>query len=361
MLAPSAYDALHALDEVLLDVFGVAIRKDDLKPLSRPGFDQIVRLLLRRLLAAVEAPEARVLQLQIDALDTKWTTLSERQRDSVIRHAVSRVTGVHGNVVPKVRSILRTTGREIVLGTKQVNRERHGLEITPSFHAADTTVIDHAAASQAFFLRDEYGRREQALSALARQVVARSLESGFDNDAIGRALQEALTAAGAKRTDAYWTMIASVFAGRARTWGTLSSFTEAGIDEYEIEATLDEQTCDVCRFMHGRTFTTSAGVASFEQVAAAGDPGAVVDLMPFCGVGVAPEGGRALFFGRGEDRALLATVVESGFGKRDAVGTYAEGIRRAAMESAGLICPFHPRCRCLPVPTGLSTGPVPAA
>lgn len=361
MRAPSAFEALDALDEVLLGVFGVEVRKQERNPLTRPGFDQILRLLLSQLLAAAAAPESRALKHHLEVLDVQWTTLSTRQRDAVLQRAFSKMAGTSGKVVPQVRSILETAGRSIVVGTKRFVGHHHGFEITPSLHAVDRAVIDHAASSQAHFIRDEYGRREQALSDLARRVVARGLESGLDNDAIGGALQSALTAAGVKRADAYWTMIASVFAGRARTWGTLSSFTEAGIEEYAIEAALDEQTCDVCRFMHGQAFTTAAGVASFAQVAAAEDPAAVVDLMPFCGVGVAPDGGRALLVGRGEDRSLLASVVESGVGKRDAVGAYAGAMSRKGMESTGLTCPFHPRCRCIPVPTGLSRASILAA
>lgn len=48
--------------------------------------------------------------------------------------------------------------------------------------------------------------------------------------------------------------MASSFIGQGRSFAQVSSYAEAGVRRYRIEAVLDEANTQVCRFFHGKTF-----------------------------------------------------------------------------------------------------------
>nr|WP_228559855.1 MULTISPECIES: hypothetical protein [unclassified Myxococcus] len=52
----------------------------------------------------------------------------------------------------------------------------------------------------------------------------------------------------------YWEVVASSFIGPGRPFAQMSSYAEAGVRRYRIEAVLDEANTQVCRFLHGKTF-----------------------------------------------------------------------------------------------------------
>lgn len=348
----NADDALEALDDVLLDVFGrrSTIQKADLDPTDRGGFDEILRIFVRQLIAAVKGPEAAALQRVQQGLDVDWAKLSEEGREHVIRRAMAVVGGLQGSVTPKVRGVLEAVGRDVILGTKKFGRERYGIEITPTFHAVDKLVVKHAAESQALFIRNEYGRREVAYSAIARKVVSRGLEDGLDRYDIAKDLSAALVGTSAQRSDGYYRMLASVFATRARTYSTLDGFTEAGIEITLWSSVLDEETTDICRFMDGQQFSTSAALEKFHRVAASEDPEVVRDIQPFVSKGK-DDDGEYLYVKSGEKRVVLTRIDESAVGKRDERGSFSRSMSAAALTNRGVCAPpAHPHCRSLLIP-----------
>lgn len=68
---------------------------------------------------------------------------------------------------------------------------------------------------------------------------------------------------------------------RARMNATVNSFIEAEIEEYEIIATEDGRTCDICRSMHGRVFKTSKAKQFTDQFNALDTPEDVKTQLPW--------------------------------------------------------------------------------
>jgi len=68
---------------------------------------------------------------------------------------------------------------------------------------------------------------------------------------------------------------------RARMNATVNSFIEAEIEEYEIIATEDGRTCDICRSMHGRVFKTSKAKQFTDQFNALDTPDDVKTQLPW--------------------------------------------------------------------------------
>jgi hypothetical protein len=355
-----------AAGEILLDVFGVHVGAGDAilrkaaplpNPLTKPGFVSIVRETAGAMLKVAQPIEQTALLSVLQKLEARdWYRLSAEQQAHAIEQAMGAIMGVPEIVGPKVRGVLEAVGKDVVLGAKVHGSKAWELDISTTFEAVDKKVIDHIASSQAFYLRNEYGKRSDAWSAVARQIVADGVEQGLDKYDIARSLKAALDGTSAQRTQGYYAMIASVFTARARSYGTLSSFDEAGIEEYEISESLDEVSCNACRFIDGHTFTVSVALGAFNTIAESPDPEAVMDVQPFIGTRRQEDGTTALYYKAGGGRKTVAHVEESAFGQKDEKGKFSHAMRRDALEGAGLTTPpFHPSCRGVVLPVGLSS------
>lgn len=339
-----AREAIRVADVLLKNLYGLTpLRKAPPNPLHPAGYDVIVLELLKQLSAAMDpsakkrlkgfiaAVEAHPNPRLIDAAAKKWLTISTDQAAVVV-------------------PLLKNVGPAIVLATKMAAQTDLGLKIVPSLDAVDRHVVDFAAQSQAHFIRDEYGRRSVAYSQVARDVVSQGVEAGLDRYAIGKLLAERLTGTDAARSESYWRMIASVFTARSRSYGTLKGFSEAGIERYQFHAVLDEVTSEICRFMHGKVFTTLPALARFE--AKLTDPEDIKDAQPWASVGKTDDGDAALFYKKGGERHLIARVNESGVGQKDGVGSYSHGMSSSALSAAGMSAPpLHGHCRSVLLPT----------
>lgn len=344
--------AANALDDLAKLVFGVRLpvaKRDESNPLSQEGFAALLHKLSLSMLYGVAPAEEAALLRAIKGLDVDWSQLSEQQRDKAIARAMGALAGVPAIVGPKIGSVLAAEGKTLVEQTKRAARDKYSLRIDPTFDAVDHVVIAHAASSQAFYIRNEYGKRVDAFSELARQIVADGLEQGLDKYQIGAALKSALEGTSADRSEAYFRMIASVFAARSRTYATVASFADAGIETTVVSASLDEETCLTCRFMDGKVISTRSILDNFRRVAASPDPEDVREIMPFANVG-RDDDGQYLYYKKAGERVQLARVDESGYGKRDDRGTFSNHVDQNGLEASGCSMPFHPHCRCEPIP-----------
>lgn len=342
--------AARAADDILGLLTAAAIAKA-LDPLDRRDFATIVARLGRELRRVAADDEAAALRAALRRLDVDWTRLSPAARDEVVRAARQALRPGEERVVPRVERVFEAHGTRIVGGTRRAVVRRFGLRIGSDLTQTDRRIATFVRESQGNFVRDEYGRRREAFSRLARDVVAAGVERGLGRDAIASELHTKLTAQGVSRSRAYWDVIAGVFANRARSFAQVSSFADAGIARYRWEAVLDPATSEACRFLHGRVFTVAGALARFAAVEKARDPARIKDLQPFVRVATDGGGRRALFYERAGRRHPVARIEESGVGRRDAVGRYAAALSEAELEEVGVsLPPIHGRCRSTVAP-----------
>ncbi len=348
---PLLLQGVDAAADLLREIFGVhvgprdRIRKVlDPNPLTKPGFVSIVAETAGALLKVARPFEQVVLASVLRKLEARdWYRLNEEQQGKAIEQAMGAIVGVSEIVAPKVRDVLQAVGKDVVLGTKAHGAKAWELDVTPTFEAVDMAVVNHIASSQAFYIRNQYGQREEALSAVARQVVADGVKEGLDKYDIAKNMKAALDGTSAQRSQGYYAMVASVFTARARSYGTLSSFEECGIEEYEISASLDEASCNACRLMDGRTFSVSVAMGAFQKIAESDDPESVVEMQPFLGTMRRDDGGLAVYYKSGGDRHTVAHVEESAVGQKDDKGSFSKVMSRGGLEKAGVTTPpYHP-------------------
>jgi SPP1 gp7 family putative phage head morphogenesis protein len=200
--------------------------------------------------------------------------------------------------------------------------------------------------SQGNFVRDEYGRRLDDFGRQARAIVAYGLEQGLGRDDIASSLSDAAEVVFVRRARSYWDVVASAFVGQGRSFAQMSSYAEAGVRTYVIEAVLDEVTTPVCRFMHGKTFSVSDALRRFDQGERMDNPEDIKQLMPWVRGAVDGESGRSVLFVNGTTgRTPVAEVLQSGVGNRDDRGEFRAMASDRQLGNLGVgMPPFHGRC-----------------
>lgn len=340
-----------AAEDLLDGLLGVTKAKAPASVLSRRGFDSTVRRLVGKLTTITGPEDAAAIRAAAKKLDRRWDLLSAAERNRVIKAAAEGLLEVPKVIVPKIVPVLHETISTVVTGAKEATAAAHGLTVGASFIAQDARIVTFAATSQGAYVTDKYGQRAAAYEQTARDIVSDGLAQGLGRADISANLSAKLTIPELGRGEAYWDQVASIHVGRARTYGQLATYTDAGIQEYQVSAALDEVTCVVCRLMNGKTFDVGSAMDGYARVAASGDPYAVEDEQPFIKVGRTEDGRQFLYASKDGTNHLIAHVVSDATGERDQTGSYRKVASSAKMSSVGCAQPpFHGSCRCLTTP-----------
>ena len=334
----------EAADEILERYLRVGIRKAfDLG--SARGFDRAVGRLAALLGARSAESDDAAVRAALGALDVDWATTTAAQRRTLISRALEAAGRRTATVPRAVQAVFGDAATEVVQATRDAALRGQGLAIAADFNALDKRIVRHLTSSQANFVRDEYGRRNDAFGERARQIVADGLETGLGREDIAADLERAAQDVLAGRSSFYWEVVAGSFVSRGRSFAQLSSYAEAGIDRYLIEAVLDERTTEICRFLHGKSFSVATGLRTFERVDA--EPDLIKDLTPWVREAIDPQtGAKTLFVERGDERVRVADVTRSAVGTRDDRGEFGRGLSERDLANLGIsFPPYHGLCR----------------
>lgn len=332
------------IDHVLAYAFRLPIRKA-LDPNDPQDFVLICDQLAKATKGLVGADEAKALKTALAHLDVDWKSMSTSAKDAVVNAAKAALNPTK-LVLPKVQEHFEANAQALGKKTKGSAAKQFGFGISPDLNAVDKKILGAVAFSQGNFIRDEYGKRSEMFGLKAKKIVAEELGKGTGFKEIGARLHEELSAQQFNRSRAYWDMVASAFANRARTYANLSTFQEAGVTTYTFESVLDSRTSEVCRFMHGRRFSVQSAMNRFMATESNDDPESVKDEQPWLRV----SGGQ-IWYPSGDDRVRVADVVKPGAGKEDEVGAYARGMSDQKLAMRGIMMPpLHGRCRSTILP-----------
>lgn len=321
-----------------------------LDPLKPNDFVVILNRLTRRLENVTKKNEAAAIAAALDELDVRWATMSDAGVDKVIRAANSVLRKRVAAIPEKVAGVIDVEGPKLAGATRAATKKSFGFEISSNLEARDIRVEKMLRGSTVNFVRDELGRRVDAVSEKARTIVARGLSRGYGSDQIGQQLRRGLGDQVVK-SPAYWRTVAGSFAAHSRTFVQVGSFADAGIESYMFSAVLDEVTTEVCRYYHGKVFSTEAATAHVERLASLTDPEQIVEVSPWVREGRDDEGNRFLYAVRGDKNVRIANIDRSGVGVSDDVGAFSRGKSPAALTKLGIMFPpLHGHCRSTIVP-----------
>ena len=316
------------------------------------GFDRAVAALSRSLRRATQVDEAAALRAAIAGLDIDWHGSTPAQRRELISQAMNTV-GRHTALIPsRIETRFGDAADEVVASTRSHARRAQGLAIGADFNALDRRVTEHLVRSNLSFVTNEYGRRLDGLGEQARRIVADGVEAGLGRDEIAADLKRVAERSFFGRSASYWDVVAASFIGNGRSFAQLSSYAEAGVERYQIEAVLDEQTTETCRFLHGKTFSVRDGIRRFEQLESLDDQDDLKASQPWVRQATDRSTGRtALFVSRGGVRTPLAEVTRSGVGSKDDLGEFTRAASSRELMDMGVgFPPYHGLCRTTTVP-----------
>ena len=335
--------ARRAADAIARDYFRLPIEKA--MDLSTPGgFDQALAGFAAAMRGEVKATEDAAVRAAVKALDVDWHGTTAEQRRTLVAKALDAV-GRHTKKIPdELKTTFDQTSKELVQATRDSVRKDQKLGVSTSFNAVDKRVIDHLRTSEAGYVRDEYGRRHAVFSKKARDIVGRGLEQGHGRADIAEELKKAAEGTIGSKHSSYWEMVAGSFMTRGRSFAQMSSYAEAGMDRYLIEAVLDEATTETCRYLHGKAFSVQRSLQMFSDIEK--EPENIARIAPWIREGVDDKGRQTLFVRRpnGNTRRI-ATVDKPGMGTKER-GSYSMGMTGSRLqEVAPGFPPFHGLCR----------------
>lgn len=309
------------------------------------GFNQAVARLAAELRRHTVAADGAAVRAAIAVLDVDWRQTTAEQRRGLIARAMAAAGRRTAAMPTELQVVFGRAADAVVRAGRDGARRKQRLAIRTEPNAFDARVVQHLRTSQTHFVRDEYGRRHEAFSERARQIVADGLAAGLGRDDLARDLEAAATGILESRAAAYWDVVAGAFVARGRSYAQLSAYAEAGIARYRIVAVLDEVTTPTCRFLDGKTFAVSEGLDLFDRVEAA--PEQLTELNPWIREQRDPDTGRrSLYVARGNTRISVASIGRSGVGTRDDRGEFFGALGERDLGALGIgFPPYHGLCR----------------
>jgi hypothetical protein len=339
-------DARIAADELVARCLGLPIAKAlDLS--TRAGFDRAVAALAAQLRRATGRADVDAVRAAIAVLDVDWSRTRAADRRRLVATALAAAGRATAVVPARIQVPLEGAAESVVAATRTHARRAQRLAIGARLNELDRRVIAHVVSSQGNFVTNEYGRRIDHFGAEARRIVAAGLTQGLGRDDIAADLARAARAALVDRAPFYWEVVAAAFIGRGRSLGQMSSYAEAGIQRYRIEAVLDEATTHICRYLHGRTFAVADALRDFERVEQLEDPEDIKRITPWVRESLDRETGRTRLYVEGrKGRTYLAEVERSARGARDDQGAFRALASDATLSAVGIgPPPYHGLCR----------------
>lgn len=340
------HDARVFADELLKQVLRLPMEKAmDLG--SPAGFDRAATLLAARLRRSAAPAEVDALREAVAVLDVDWGRTTAAQRRRLVAESLAAAGRSTALIPQHIRVPLGEAATSVINATRTHSRQVQELAIGARFNALDHRVARHIVNAQGLFVRDEYGRRLDVFGREARRVVASGLERGLGRVDIAGELEAAARGALIDRAPFYWEVVAGAFVGQGRSFAQVSSYAEAGVQRYRIEAVLDEQTTNICRYLHGKTFSVADALRRFDRIEQLDDPEAIKQAMPWVREAQDRETGRTrLYVDGGAGRTDLAEVTRSAMGTRDDRGDFRALASDSALNEVGIgFPPYHGLCR----------------
>lgn len=309
----------------------------DLDPLDDKDFVIIIGRIAEALSQQTERQDAKALRDALDLLDVNWALLSPAAIDRLIAAARAVLARSVDKVVPRTSPIFTAAALAVIPATRARVIARDKLGLDRRLTELDQRTGQALLRQQGLFIRDEYGRRSDAAASRVRAIVNAAVDRGLSQDEITALLVEDVTLAQLGRAKAYWEVLGTAFANRARTTTQLTAYEEAGVETYRFVAVLDHRTTDICRYLNGKIFRVSNALARLRKAEELEDADAIRDELPWVHTRVV-DGRKGVYFERRGTSRRVAYV--------DDRGEFTDALSDEQLEAAGVcVPPLHVHCR----------------
>lgn len=300
---------------------GEIMMKKAADPKMPRGFDQLADKLTRGLAYEDRQWFKPYLRKYMNVIAVDWKRMSKNRHREIWNKAerVIKKADVRRLTDPWTQRI--TLDMKVVAkGTKRHLRNHYMPRINTALTQPDTKAIGQIGKQQGWFLRDQMGKRSEALTKHGERVVKQGLKDGWGREQIAKELEKTVGGMWQKYGRNYSRAVASVALSRARSWSEVKSYQSASIEQLEFQAILDESTTDICRFCDGQVISVNDCADLLERGAGVNKPEDIRTVNPFVNVVRDKETGqRSLFTATG---TKLADITRSGMGVRDDRGEF---------------------------------------
>lgn len=291
-----------------------------------------------------------LLEQYFERLSVDWTKLGKRARAQVLSDARAFLGTL--NIDPLVgawESRLTVNLATVADKTVKVIRETFLPSIQQSLSLVETVAVENIAKQPGLFARDEMGRRSNALTKKVRKVVEQGLKDGLGRNEIAKEIMKVGNGYWDKRGLNYARVVAANSVARARSHSSLVAYRDAGIEQLEVQAVLDEATTDICRSLDGTIISVGDAWKHNLAINDIKDPEDIGKVAPFMRTKMNRETGqREVLTGSGK---VYATITRSGIGVADDRGDFKQGMGAKKLGKEGVSTPpYHHGCRSFTVP-----------
>lgn len=263
-----------------------------------------------------------------------WKGATPAQREAAVGELVKLIQGLPSEFSPGVETALAAGSAGAAKKTHEALASRHAkIVLNTGFVQANLDAVRALDTSTSIFFGAEYERQADRFRKRAQNTIARGLEQGLGRSEIAQDLRREFRRAAVN--EHYWETVAAVHVNRARSFASLVTYAEAGVEAFEITAIIDSRTTDVCRFLDGKVLSVEGALNQFDAIEDAEDLDQVKQASPFMRTRgseiVLPNGTR------------VASI--------DSDGGFSNGLTPAQLESQNIGAPpYHLRCRTTLVP-----------
>jgi hypothetical protein len=325
----------------------VLTEKDD--PLSTRAFDAWTQRLSRQLQRTADRGNSQMAIAALEELDFDFLLATGERLEGAVEAVAGVIEGGPGvgtiraqqvHISRSIQTILRRTTGAVVRLPEMRGRLGTGFRL-PERHISRMMAQHHG-----FFVRDQYGRVSQTLSAQARGIIRQGVERGLDRRAIARQLGEQMR--GGLQMRGYWQTVAANHVATARSYGHGGSYRAAGITHYRIEAVLDDRTTHQCEFLHLKVLPVEPGMRRLDAGIADPNPEGILWSRPF----MVDHGDHlSVDYPDGSSRRIADISQRStGAGPGGGTAQFANPVSPADLVDAGVgFPPYHHGCRTVTV------------
>lgn len=226
-----------------------------------------------------------------DLRDLFLTNLSDRQRDVVkdaivairtsesltakdLQNHIIRIEQAMGVPIPqKLTENITIYAEAIHSGGKA---EGFG-QVEFAFNPWDSQAIEWNGAQMVYWVGESYTR---GLADELRELLLPAFTEGASREELGRILKDAMESRFG-RSKYYYEGLANHIVTRSFNFGVLSGMQDAGYDQYQITAVMDDRTTPICIEMNGKIFSVKRGMELAQALIDSEDPDDVKTVAPW--------------------------------------------------------------------------------
>jgi hypothetical protein len=308
-------------------------------PHTAVGYQKYIRALIQKWQTELGAVEGEYLDAYIDRLsEVDWSKKSDKYIQAEFDILANFIPPCVLKVLPKIQTIGSKTSIEIAIRTRETMIEAKGFDVEMDFNLKDTKAIKNLGSMGSKQMPMTFMKLSAvAANTMKNQLIA-GLDEGLNYKVVVADVIKALPEKVSKVQKNYLEVTAQNVLARARSYGQLATYQDAGIKYIKASSVLDERTTPFCRFIDGQILSVEPMFQYYNQaVAQDADPR---EAFPWVKEKTDKTSGVSSFSFQDSNgkNQTFATGTDGNY-------SYKKGWNSEKIQGFGVFPPYHARCR----------------